>query len=112
MQLFIELKKHFKTLGIEPNRRHLFVKDNVIALILFTYCSGAMAIFLLYEPNKTFFDLGNAFYGMVCFALNVVTLLSSVINQSKIFSLIEKFEEVIEKSKLLSAVFVFLISPA
>lgn len=99
MQLFIELKKYFKTLGIESNRRHLFGKKNIIALILFTYCSSAMVIFLLYEPNKTFFDLGNAFYGAVCFVLNIVTLLSSVIKQGKIFNLIEEFEEIIKNSK-------------
>lgn len=99
MQLFLELKKYFKTLGIERNQRNLFGIRNVIALILFTYCSCATVSFLLFEPNKTFFDLGNAFYGTVCFALNIITLLSNVMKQRKIFLLIENFEDLITKSK-------------
>lgn len=100
MQLFLELRKYFKILGIEPNKKHLFSTENVIELILFVYCFGAMVTFLLFEPNKTFFDLGNTFYGAVCMALNIVTLLSNVIKQAKIFGLIKNIEEIIKNSKL------------
>lgn len=99
MQLFLELKKHFKSLGIEPNQGNSFGTKNVIPLILFVYCFSATAWFLLFEPDKTFFDLGNAFYGVVCFPVSFFNLLSIVLKQTKIFMLIGKIEEIIGNSK-------------
>lgn len=99
MRLFIELKKYFKIVGIKPNQKNSFSVENVVSLILFLYCFGAMITFLSFEHNKTFFDLGNAFYGAVSLTLNFFTLLSNVIKQPKIFKLIKNFEVLIENSE-------------
>lgn len=99
MQLFLELKTYLKTLGIAPNKLHRFGAENVIGLILFVYCFGAMVIFLLFEPNITIVELGNVFFVMLAYLLNFSNLISNVIKQKKIFKLIENLEEIIKKSK-------------
>lgn len=99
MQLFIQLKKCFKDLGINSDEKSAFGVKNVITLILFVYCFGGMVTFLLLEPNKTFFDLGNAFFGVVCLVLNTSTLMSNIITRKKIFNLFKNFEDFIEISK-------------
>lgn len=97
-QLIMELFKNLKSLGMEPNQKSLFSTVNVIALIMYTYCSCAMIAFVICEPDKSFFDLGNVFFGVVCQTLNTSTLLSNLIKKGKIFELIESFEKLIKKS--------------
>lgn len=86
-------------MGIESNQKAQFSAVNVLTLILFTYCTCAMVAFLLFEPNKTFFDVGNVFFGVLSQSLNTSTLLSNIMKRGKIFKLFENFEEVIKKRK-------------
>lgn len=103
MQLFVELKKHLKSLGIEPNQKNLFAIENVIALILFVYCSGAIITYLLYEHNKTFFELGNAFFGVFSLLLTILSMLTNIIEQENLFNFIKNVEGIMENSKIFNS---------
>lgn len=96
MQIFIELRKLFKFLGIDQSQK--FNRNNLTALSLFAYCLIAIIAFLAFEP-KTYVDLGNAFFGAVSFLLNLLTLSSLAVKHIKIFNLLDKFEEIIKERK-------------
>lgn len=96
MNIFVELKKLLKLLGIESHQK--FNRINLTALFLFAYCLLATIAFLSFE-QKTFVDIGNAFFGAVSFFLNLFTLSSYVFKHSKIYDLFDRFEEIIRKSK-------------
>lgn len=98
MKIFINLKKEFKHLGIEPDQPDSFNWINIVAVFLFLFCFSAMSVFVLFEADNIL-DLGNSFYGLVCAFLNACTLSSIVMKKSNIFKLINRFEDIIMKRK-------------
>lgn len=96
MEIFIELKKLLKLLGIQQYTK--FNRINLTALSLFVYCLFAMIAFLSFE-QKTFVDFGNSFFGAVSFLLNLFTLSSYIFKQAKIRRLFDQFDEIIQESK-------------
>lgn len=98
MKIFVELKKLFKMLGIEQNQKYLFNSKNVLALSIITYYFCASIAYLIIA-NKSFVDIGIAFFGTSSMLVNAFTLFSIIMQQKQIFNLIGKLEEVMENGE-------------
>lgn len=98
MKIFIELRKFYKILGIEPFQNHHL--KNVLLLLLLLCYSGATAAYIFFE-EITYIDFGNSWYSTTCMVVNFIGLSTSIIRKSKIFDLINKLERTIESSKLI-----------
>lgn len=96
MEVFVELKKQFIAIGVKPNSKSNFNWLSVIIVLLLAWCFVGMSEFLLLEA-KTMIDIGNSFYGAVCAALNILTYPSNVLKRNKIFDVITRFEDIINK---------------
>lgn len=98
MKLFVELKKYFKFVGIEPNQNHFINGQNVLVLLIYVLSFCGMVALLLFE-EFTFSEFGFTFYGLVSAFVNFISLSSNVLQQTQIFDLIETLEKTIECSK-------------
>lgn len=101
MKLFVELKCYFEyQLDIRQNQKNVFNIRNLMALFFITSSFVAIVAYMVQEENSIF-EYGNLFYGAISFLLNIITLLSNILKQKKIFNIIDKLESTIENSEFL-----------
>lgn len=106
LKIFVEVKKRFAFLSIEPENKSHFNKKHVMILSSFAFCLIAMSAFVFIEAkavseSKDFVEIGNAFYGASIMAVNMVTFSSNVLKSTQIFELITSLEDFINGRKLL-----------
>lgn len=101
MDIFIELKKYLSFLGIKPDKKSTCSAENLTIVILLSFCFISMSLYIVFE-SESLISSGSTFYATVSTALNIVTLSSIILKESKIFKLLKGFKEMIMNRKFLS----------
>lgn len=107
MDIFIHLKKRFISIGIVPDEKSNFNTKHLMIISLFACCFIGMITFILFE-SKSLMEFGLSFYGAATCGVNILTFSSNILERSKIFELITRFENIIEKRKFYSLFFCFI----
>lgn len=98
MEIFIGVKKHFASLGIQPDTKSRFNTKNLMIMSQFVYCFIAMSAFFLFK-SESMIDFGNSFYGAACVAVHISSFSSNILERNEIFELINRFEDTIKERK-------------
>lgn len=100
MKLLGGVQRLYQLLGLVPqnNHSHFNVKNMLIIFIMVQGGISSAAYFMF--QSETIIDYGNSFYFWSLYVGTVTYYSIIVANVAKLFQLIEKLQEIIEKSEL------------
>lgn len=101
MKLFQSIQVHLACLGVKPSqqfRKHPFNAMNLVILTMLVQFSVGTTAFICYDAEN-FQQIADAFYPAITGITATSNFIYVLFNSSKIFKLVESYENTIKSSK-------------